>query len=298
MSASNNDLLLYSLQKLLPETFNIQETPIGYNKNVIVGWNSTLYLSNGFPFSGGTAISRTLARRIAIAEALERSLVDRLFLSEKDRKGLLLNEIPSCSGFAAGFSQRKTHLRALCEAVERWAWSKWIDEKFKIPIKKTSPSLSALGNLLAARFHRSQFYEQQVRVGINGKLIELKFLAFIGLSKDGVFPGSRVCMPEDENWDHPLIEASRNHINFGTKRNLGTLFSKNDIIARRSEFFARNANIALAQIDRATKEKWPLFAPLRLWKKVETNVSDVFLSRAVCEDHIPWHLGPIERFVY
>ena len=298
MSGSNSGTLLGCLQGLLSNNFSISETPLGLDEKAPVGWNSTLYLENDYPFSGGTAHSRDLARRIAVAEAYERALVDRLCESAERRSEFLLNEIPSCSGFAAGFSQTKTEMRALCEAVERWAWSKWIDDGYALKEIAGVRVPSALANFLRASFVETRFFQQDLLVNTGWRILELKILIFLGFTENGVFPGSRVCLPSECCWDHPVIEASRNFVNFGGGSPLfERRFIASDIIAKRAMFFSANRDVATLQVSRAVRSEWPK-ASLRLFREFKTDIPAVFLWRAICDGGVPWHEGPVDRFVY
>lgn len=97
-----------------------------------VGWLSTAFTENGVPLGGGCAQSRTSARKIALAETLERAAFHKLKVSSEAESQFRLLSFASTCGFAAGFEPQQTRFRSVCEAVERWARAKWIDEGGKV----------------------------------------------------------------------------------------------------------------------------------------------------------------------
>ena len=87
-------------------------------------------IENHRTFAGGTHSSQETALRISVSESFERSLLNTIKNDQKLRRDFLIEQHPSSSGFAAGFEMHSTYFRALCEGVERWIWSKWIDEQY------------------------------------------------------------------------------------------------------------------------------------------------------------------------
>jgi hypothetical protein len=118
---------------------------------------------------------------------------------------------------------------------------------------------------------------------------------FLGLTNNGIFPGSRVSTDSDDLYEHPVIEAHRNLINF--KLNNESANSSGDIIEQRSMYFGQNKKLALEQIEAASEKIWPE-PHLSLLKKFETNIPELFLYRCLFKDFIGWHEGTKERFVY
>src|SRR3990167_4634158 len=107
----------------------LEEAPIVDEKANTIGWHSSVLNLEKNALSSGCAETREVARRIAIAEAIERAMFKRM-LASPQAKEFCLDQIPSSSGFAVGFEKEATAFRSLCEAVERWAWSQWIDERY------------------------------------------------------------------------------------------------------------------------------------------------------------------------
>lgn len=233
---------------------------------------------------------------MAVAEAFERSFFYKIICDEKLKMELDLVNYPSTSGFAAGFDETSTRFRAICEGVERWAWSKWIDEHFKIEEdigKKLNSKLTAhlLNDFTDCKWFRKDFF---VEVSPAEK-IKLSLVIFLGLTNDGIFPGSRVSTKIDNLYEHPVIEAHRNLIN--SKLRDQNTRGTGDIIEQRVFYFAKNKKLALEQIAMASKQNWPELQ-LSLLKNIQTNIPEIFLYRCLFKNFIGWHEGARERFVY
>lgn len=288
--------LLEELKRINPDIVEFIQQEILDNNGNIVGSRCYGINKSGDSFSGGTAASKDTALRVAIAEAFERSLFYRVLDDEKLKQDFDLVNYPSTSGFAAGFDDKPTRFRAICEGLERWAWSKWIDEHFKIEEDKTQKKLSNLTSHLLNDFIDNRWFRKELEVEISPKeKIKLSLVIFLGLTDNGVFPGSRVSTKSDDLYEHPVIEAHRNLINF--KLNNEDTASTGDIIEQRTMYFGQNKKLALEQIETASKNTWPL-PKLSLLKNFETNIPEVFLYRCLFKDFIGWHTGTKERFVY
>lgn len=261
----------------------------------ILGYHCYAVENPQFTFSGGTSSSLDTAKRIAIAEAFERSFLSLIAKSENYRKQFLIEDNPSSSGFAAGFEEKSTRFRALCEGLECWAWSKWIDECYKMPLISKPKGLNKLTQFLLTPFQNTYWFSKSFEVFYDNEMINLKFVVFIGTTDEGVFSGSRVSTPNDNLWEHPVIEAYRNYKNF-------LLYQKEeyelqDIIQQRVIFFAKNKQIAFDQINRATKDSWPK-PEINLIKDFKTEHPDIFLTRCLMSNFLGWHHGTITRFIY
>lgn len=273
----------------------IQQDIVDITGNII---GSRCYGINtkGESFSGGTAVNKETALRIAIAETFERSLFYQIASNEELKREFDLINYPSTSGFAAGFNEQPARFRAICEGVERWAWSKWIDEHFKIEEDLGDKKFSKLTDHLLNDFNEIRWFRKEFDIELStNEKIKLSLVIFLGLTDDGVFPGSRVSTDTDDLYEHPVIEAHRNFINF--KLNSESIKCNGDVIEQRTMFFGKNRKLALRQIEAATKNIWPQ-PKLSLLKKFETNIPEVFLYRCLFKDFIGWHEGPKERFVY
>jgi hypothetical protein len=260
-----------------------------------VGFNVFGRDNEGNPFSGGTHRLADTALRIAIAEAFERSLFDRINDDSGLSKALLIDQFPSTSGFAAGFNSNRTRFRSFCEGLERWAWSQWIDGESYIPQVHRPDKLSPLSIHLLESFNQVLWFQKTIPVLFLNKEILLKFSVVIGLHGEGVFPGSRVSGPDDDFWEHGLIEAHRNFVNASKYSHI--FKSSNDIISKRIYHFSINGKTALTQINAARSVKWK-DPDIRLFREVDTKVPGVYLWRCLFSDYIGWHLGDENRFVY
>lgn len=289
--------LLRVLQKINPEFSEFITQDIRNSKGEIVGTKCVGLEKNSHVFSGGTAAKKDTAIRIAIAEAFERSYLDVIASHRELSQEFELTLYPSSSGFAAGFDQKSTRFRAICEGLERWVWSKWIDENFIIPTeKKPCYLLSPLAQHLIESFDEVLWFKKEFCIEISAsEKLNLSIVIFLGIFENGIYPGSRVSTTTDDLYQHPIIEAHRNLSN-------ALLDRKNprpalDIIQERTLFFASHKDLALAQVNKAAKTNWP--APeLLLLIELPTESDEVFIFRCLFKDFIGWHTGEVSRFVY
>jgi len=251
---------------------------------------------DGTTFSGGTASTSEIAKRIAIAEAFERSLIDVVAKDEKLSKKFNMAYFPSSSGFASGFDRASTRFRAICEGLERWVWSKWIDEQYRLsPHPKNEVILNPLAAHLSSSFDEVFWYSKNFLLPITlEENLPLTIIIFLGCKDNGIYPGSRVSRSTDDLYTHPIIEAQRNYSN--TQLNKVAL-PDDDIIKKRTFYFANNKKQAFEQILKANIDSWPE-PKLRLLEELDTNITEVFLYRCLLENFMGWHLGPVNRFVY
>lgn len=285
--------LLKNLLNLNPEIKSIDQQPICDLVGRVIGWNCYFMNHKGQAIAGGTASNVELAKRIAVAECYERALFNKFIQDTEVSEKLLLNESPSTSGFAAGFDKNSTAFRSICEAVERWAWSKWIDEGFFIP-QIQQPQVTELSKGLASNFTSTSFLHLPIKVE-RPFFQNLTISIFLGFKGEGVFAGSRATSTNDNPWEHAIIEAYRNLKNF----DLGdrSQVSQDDIIGQRALYFGDRAGEALSQIKRASKKDWPV-ASMKIHREVPTGVDSLYLFRSMCNDFKHWHLGDEKRFVY
>lgn len=309
METSNN---LLSILRNLDNSFGeISEQALFDSEGSLVGWRSYVLDINQEPIGGGTSIDRLKARRIAVAEFIERRTVARLFRNTEQRRNFKLDIIPTTSGFAAGFDRESTRFRSLCEGIERWAWSCWIDKKILMP-EISLPELTPLGSFHTKPFFKLKAYQRQIEVQVKvhdaippqipphdreyAQLGNFVFSVLLGLTEQGVFAGSRVTSSHDDPWTHAAIEAWRNHNNYqlAHKNNPNPIGS--DWLEKRVLYFGRSKREALRQIEQAKKSIWP---PVQfdISKGIEA-FPGIYLWRTLCLDCQPWHEGPDHRFVY
>ncbi len=104
----------------------IEITPLTMESKSDLFWHVSVVNQFGIT-CGGLSNLREHAIRIGISEYIERFEFSRL-LNTSISSQFLLDKFPSTCGFAAGFNSLKTKKRSIAEAVERWCWSKWVDE--------------------------------------------------------------------------------------------------------------------------------------------------------------------------
>lgn len=290
--------MIDTLRTLIPEFSHFQDTNLS-DGHESVGHQVTMVLKDNTPFAGGTHADLNSARRICAAEAIERAYyLKSQRESNEHHDPLLLRLHPTTCGFAAGFERQATAYRAVCEAVERWCWSKWVDVGLKIE-RAENPSLSNLTKHLARDFE-SVIYLQKTITLSSGPLLlpfiprEFQFSVAIGISNGGIFPGSRVTTAEDNCWEHPVLEAWR-HLHIF--RNELRADQKMDIFDRRIFNFGSVGAVKLHHILEPKNDgSWPMPA-LRLNKEIPTS-GNFFVWRALCDDYVGWELGDESRFVY
>lgn len=281
-------------KSLVPLFHEFQECPIR-KRSTILGWHISAVDQFGESLGGGTHETKETAQRIAIAEAVERAFFQKIFFSE-DCREFECDSYPSTCGFAAGFSQERTKFRAICEAYERWIWEQWIDHNFFVSeIPRNHLLLTDLQQELLKNFNDVKFFKTTVEPfhPAHGSLT-LDFAVVLGITEQGIFPGSRVSSPQDDLWSHGIVEAVRH---WGIAQDLQQKDSaKHNLIDRRILHFSKEKDQALSQIRKAINKQWPI-PSLKFVKEYKTS-SSVYLWRALCNDFRGWHQGDETRFIY
>lgn len=285
------------LMSFLPEISKVEESPIG-NQNDIFGWHVVLFDKDNNPLGGGFHSDKNTARKIAVAEFAERKLFRLLSggqLSVDDPKDFHLLTHPSSCGFAAGFEREKVRLRAISEAVERWAWSQWIDAGHFIPqVSEAKITLTNASQIIKKSFDSVEFYSINLNTThLEDYPDEVELNIVLAFKGDGVFPGSRVCAKGEEKWGHAIVEAYRHLVIFSTYQ--GDI--SNPFPYGRIFYFAQNAQSAISQVKASNKADWP-HPQLLMLKEKTTGVEDLHFWRALMKDYISWGEGSVKRFVY
>jgi hypothetical protein len=285
------------IKALEPRFHHLEETPVERgNSSLPIGWHTTAMTDNGVGLGSGLSQDRDTARRIALAETVERAVFRKL-RSSHEAKQFQLDQHPTSCGFAAGFEFEKTRIRSICEAVERWARALWIDDGFAL--MKLPPSrvfLSALGSHLVEPFQDSLYFSGSFSVQdpIRRSIIHLKLGVVVGLTKDGAFPGSRVCSEKEAPWEHACLEAWRHHFIF--ENNTLPDLPENSFLNRISHFGTRR-ELAITQIERARQYDWPQ-PRITFHRSQEEIAGKLFVWRSLCDGYQGWEKGGIDRFVY
>ena len=262
-------------------------------ENQLVGHSITAIDKNHMPLGGGTHSDLNTARRIAVAECLERALVSKV----KDQPNeFLTREYPTSCGFAAGFDVESTQSRAVCEGYERWLWEEWIDRGGYIPEVNVSPSeMTPIARLYKSEFDNVYFFKHSFiscEPPLEGTLVN--FGVVIARRGDGVFAGSRVTFGDENLWEHGLIEAWR-HL---------TIYKHHDanqyanIVHKRIFYFGNHGDEAFNTLPKNINNKMRK-PKIRLLKEYETEAkNELFLWRCICADFWGWHNGTVNRFIY
>lgn len=282
--------LVDAVKILFPDLAGLKETTIEFYGNV-VGYESIFYTRNGHAIGGGISEDKELARRIAVAETLERGLFRKLSNDKVLRPIFHLDQIDSTLGFACGFEKEKTAYRSYCEALEKWALSKVIDENFGVD--EVSPALSNLAKTFIKEFRDQFFYQKKflLKMPFDINPIELVFTLFVGCTEQGAFPGSAVTSNVDDQFTHAVCEAWRNFQNF--KLNDG---NETNILDRRLNYFGIHKQAGLNQVLKSQQKDWPN-PEVELFQEYQTKIENVYLFRTLMKDFIPVSSGPVDRFV-
>jgi hypothetical protein len=221
------------------EIAEIIRQPINDHTGAMVGYHSTVLDHKQQAIGGGTAETAEHALRIGVAEVAERYLFKSM--TKADKLNYLVNEFPTTCGFAAGFNREKTRLRSICEGLERWIWSKWIDDGFFIQ-EVELPSLAGLSKHFASHFGKIYYFQKQFHPKLNeGVSIDLTFGAIVGIKDDGAFAGSRVCSVTENPWEHAFVEAWRNLNNYENFGSNTDQYRKGNAAAIRGYYFGSNS---------------------------------------------------------
>ena len=92
--------------------------------------------------------------------------------------------------FSVGYDAEATRQRSINEAVERWAWSKWIDEKKSIPTY-SAEHLTDIARFFYNKFQSIQFYRKEIEAPLFPSGVGTLVIAICCDSR-GVFVGSKL----------------------------------------------------------------------------------------------------------
>lgn len=281
-------------EELQSKNFRFEEAMVFKDGNAEF-WQSTLLDDEENPVSSGMANGRLTSRKIALAEYLERRYYRQVVSSDLAvRRAWGIDIIPTACGFAAGFNRDKTIFRSLAEATERWTMTRWIDDGFAIAELQSSdvmPSLDDTSKFLAGQFEKVLFFKKDVLVHFDDKHFVIPVAQTMGLVDGGIYPGSSAQFTGGSIWQHALVESFR-HLLLVRNNNVVNKFPDNKI-----RYFAKNADLALSQIEKAKKEEWPTPEVL-VHKSFAAPNDDYYISRTVFSGWTSWHEGPLERFLY
>lgn len=258
-------------------------------------WQSTFLNECGHPVSGGFGPSQQIARKIASSEFLER----RFYYNIKSNSGLRskwgLDIIPTGCGFAVGYNQANTIQRSVCEAVERWVMSQWIDnqkEITRVPESAVCPELDTASLYFLKQFDEVWYFLKTVRIVLGAQIFQIQVAQTMGFKDDGIFPGSSAQCSLGSLWQHSLLESYRHLLAFRNNPKTVETFPSNKV-----RYFGENAKVAVRQIEDATDKGWPS-AQVRFFNVESQNDNTYYVARTILDGWESWHGGPLERFLY
>lgn len=248
------------------------------------------YSSSQYDVKGsGFAKRLETAKKIAFSELNERYLVFQLLKqkNKKNRWGFEFDQ--SCSGFSVGYSEQKTILRSICEGVERWALSKWIDDGYALCTPSISVSEHILKSSILKSFDRINLYYVNVPLVISDLILNVYVSVFLGWKGRGVYAGYGAKTELQSAIDHASVEAIRNLLIYKNQ------VPQSHFPYNRIQFFANNGSHAIDSIQKTKIKLWP--TPTLQFNHRE-KFGDFWLARTIFEGWDPWQNGGEARFLY
>lgn len=278
--------MIESLKTYFPNFSYLQESYLG-SEPLDGFWQVTALEKNGEPLGSGFAKNLSAARKIAVAEFIERQFVLDLRNSSEAEKWRL-DHHPTACGFAVGFDPLNTQIRSIAEALERWALSKWMDDGCYLE-KERREVCSHEGVKVLGEFDDCFVFKKEFFVNI-GKICTSFHLCVLAATRgNGSFMGSAVRTNFSDALTHSLMEAYRHYIISKQDRNFN-IFPYNRIL-----YFARNIGVAMGKIHSKKNNEWP--HPILDFQRSYRN--ELFcVSRTIFKDWMPWERGPIDRMLY
>lgn len=237
----------------------------------------------------GFANNLCLAKKIAFSEFCERSFVLNLLNSKMQDDPWDIKFDSSASGFAVGYNLKNTVKRSLCEAVERWVLSKWVDEKFEIKILNSDSLTKKLQIFSKEYYLKYDLYHREQMLYLNNEVLKIHVVVFLGWQKSGVFVGYGSKFTLQDSINHAFIESLRNYTIF--KNQIKRDYFPYD----RIHFFGENPQVASDFLNLEKTQKWP---NPNLKCIHHQKFDNMYISRTIFEGLKPWQLGKQDRFLY
>jgi len=286
--------MLEVMQRLTSKKISAQEALVPIHPGVEF-WHCSILDDQSFPISGGFAATRDYARKIAIAEFLERMNYHKIYRNPDQHKVWGLDSVSTACGFAVGFHRENTILRSIAEAHERWVMSKWIDEDYlieEIPAEVVEKDLDPVSKFFASHFDKVLYFKKDLAVPIEDKWVTLEIAQTMGLKDNGIYPGSSAQKTGGNLWQHSLLESFRHYLAVKNNPDRGDVFPDNKV-----HFFSKNSQVALDQIYRPKKEQWPV-SQIKFHRCEQIDDGNYFLARTIVDGWNTWNQGLLERFLY
>lgn len=290
--------LIEVLKQLGSQISQVIEQPIVNISGTTVAWNVYIQNANRISIAGGTHADLEIAKRIAIAEAFERALASSILKDPLSSQAFLMAKFPSSCGFACGFDSTATKNRAIKEGVERWAWSKWIDDRHAMELTDISSyEINSYTESIFEKFLRVRVYKKSdITLKVGTEMRSYSFVVLLLEDEKGVFPGCCSGQLGNDLITHAATEAYRNYRNWKLYQK-NSLITTNSIVSKRNIYFADHKDAAYTQIKKAIDVTWPE-PSIEILKEFQTGIPSVFLWRCLMKDFKAWHLGNEKRFVY
>jgi hypothetical protein len=250
-------------------------------------WQVTALNKEGQSVGSGFSKDLNSARKIAIAEFIERNFVLALKKSS-ERADWDLEDFPTSCGFAAGFDPVNTKIRSIGEALERWALSQWLDKGCYLE-QDLSSSWAKESARLLEDFDQVYVFKKEFLYSLDNKVLPYHLSVLLAVKGLGAFIGSGVRSDYKEAKAHALLEAHRHLLISKQDRNFD-IFPYNRI-----KYFANNSLVAVDLIQAKRTQPWTQPA-IKFQRSFQNELFCV--TRTIFEDWIPWERGAIDRMLY
>lgn len=275
------------VRRYFPKFGSLQESPLLGDFGGIHGWQVTVLDTENNPVGSGFSKDSNSARKIAIAEFIERQFVSIHKGSDLAEDWRLTTHPTSC-GFAVGFDEFNTLIRSTAEAIERWALSQWVDsscfldevETFNLPVEYCA---------LAKDFELFRVFRREFIYEVCESLVLFNLSVVVAFKADGAYMGSAVRTSFEESLGHAVLEAHR-HLIISTQERSFQKFPFNRIL-----YFSKNRDSANAFLESSKQKNWP--NPKVEFQKIDRNEFFV-VCRTILKDWTPWELGQVSRMLY
>jgi hypothetical protein len=236
----------------------IEESNVRDEFGNILEFEANLYLvGDTEPIGGGHGSTIDHAKTVALAEAIERFQINRIYDNDPIQKikfGLDRNS--SSSGFAVDPSAQVAAMKALSEGYEHFVRYHGVYRGLHMDTVKSPLFVDARLKTLAEKFDDVQFIQRTEMIQIDETEIQLCCLIAIGLLENGAFLGAKAQIGDlsHSQFHHALHEAWRGERIFKHSK---TVQGSSKAHARgRTVFFGDHRAEAMAQINRGGSE-WP-----------------------------------------
>lgn len=278
--------MIQRLKNDFPNFSHLEESSLK-SEELATSWQVSALDDQGRPLGSGFSKQLSIARKVAIAEFIERNFVLRLKTSDEGPQWML-NSHPTSCGFAAGFDPLSTKIRSIGEGLERWALAQWLDEGYHLE-EEMAPLWPTECLPLLRDFNDVSVFKKDFLYEAENRIIPYQLCVTVAWTQKGAFLGSAVRSSFEEALSHAMVESHR-HLLISTQKRNFNIFPYNRI-----KYFAHHRKEALDIISFDGKATWP--TPIVEFQK--DYINELFcISRTIFKDWTPWERGALNRMLY